>query len=151
MQAAYDSGVTQCTPPEMPTKQVYMLRYITLSIFLVAICVFLIIVLIGGMEANLDQTASIILVSVTLICILLALVLSFIAFQRVVQGDEETRVLLPAWDQAMEKWRSHYYCSRDNVVFNPQTNKVLSKEEVGSLRQLVEQEAVTQSAAMASH
>ena len=61
------------------------------------------------------------------------LVLSLIAFLRIVQGDNQTLQYLPAWDEAMENWRRLYYCRRDDVVFDPQTNKTLSDAAVKSM------------------
>ncbi|GAC1361413.1 MAG: hypothetical protein NVS2B12_03020 [Ktedonobacteraceae bacterium] len=134
MQAAYATGVARTAPPDMPTKNVSMFKYITACVFLVGICVFLIVTLIGGLENNLPQIVQLILAVVTLVCIVTALVVSYYAFQRVVTGDNETTLLLPAWDRATAKWRSMYYCTRDSVVFDPATNKVVSDEELDSIR-----------------
>jgi hypothetical protein len=151
IQAAYDSGVARCAPPDMPTRNVSMFKLMMVGIFIVGICSFLIIVLIGSQEANMDIVYATILVSITLVCIVTALVLSFIAFQRVVRGDAETTVRYPAWDRAMEQWRALYYCSRDDAVFNPQTNKVVSKEQLAALRSMDEQEAAAKSTLAAQH
>ncbi len=145
MQAAYASGVARCAPPDMPTKQVSMMLYILLGTILVGVCIFMIIVLIGS-EANLGFAWQLTLVSVTLVCILSALALSFLAFQRVVQGDAEMTVRFPAWDQAMTKWRSLSYCSRDDVVFDPQTNTSLTNEQLAKLRSTEGKEAGLRSA-----
>jgi len=132
MQAAYASGVERCAPPDMPTKQVPMTLYMLTGTILVGLCIFFIIVLIGS-EANLGFVWQLILVSITLICILAALALSFYAFQRVVQGDAESTARLPAWDQAMATWRDLRYCSRDDVVFDPQTKMPISNEQLAKL------------------
>ena len=145
MQAAYNSGVARCAPPDMPAKQVPMLLYMLTGTILVGLCIFLIIVLIGS-EANLGFIWQLILVCVTLVCILAALALSFFAFQRVVQGDAESTIRLPAWDQAMATWRNLRYCSRDDVVFDPQTNKQVSNEQLAKLRAADTQSATLQSA-----
>ena len=149
MQAAYDSGVALAAPPDMPTKNVSMLSYIIFSVLIVGICSFLIIILIGGLGDNFGVTGATLLVVVTLVCILTALVLSYLAFQRVVRGDAETTRRYPAWDRAMERWRSLYYCARDNVVFDPKTNKVLSEHELNALRSMDEKEAAIQSTSLA--
>lgn len=133
-EAAYNAGVARCAPPDMPTRTVSMFKYILGGMVAVGLCVFFVIVLIGGLEANLNQTFMIGLVGLTLICIVAALVVSYISFQRVVKGDEEARLLYPAWDQAMSKWRSLDYCARDQVVFDPKTNSVLSNEALAALR-----------------
>jgi hypothetical protein len=133
-EAAYNGGVASCAPPDMPTRTVPMFKYIMACMFLVGICVFFVIVLIGGLETNFDQTGMIVLVVLTLVSIVTALVVSYISFQRVVKGDEEATLLYPAWDQAMNKWRSLDYCARDQVIFDPKTNSVLSNEALASLR-----------------
>jgi hypothetical protein len=151
VQAAYDSGVARCAPPDMPTRNVSMFKLMIVGIFIVGMCSFLIIVLIGSMEANLDIVYATILVAITLVCIITALTLSFIAFQRVVRGDAETTVRYPAWDRAMEQWRALFYCSRDDVVFNPQTSKVVSNEQLTALRSMDEKEAAAKSTLAAQH
>lgn len=151
LQAAYDSGVSRCAPPDMPTRNVSMFKLMSVGILIVGICAFLIIVLIGGMEANMNELYATILVGITLVCIVTALVLSFVAFQRVVRGDAETTVRFPAWDRAMERWRSLYYCSRNDVVFDPQTNKVVGDEQLAALRSMDEKEAATKSTLAAQH
>jgi hypothetical protein len=134
MQAAYTTGVARTAPPDMPTRNISMMKYITACVFIVGICVFLIITLIGGLENGFPQTFQLILVVITLICIVTVLVVSYYAFQRVVRGDAETTRLLPAWDRATARWRTLYYCSRDDVVFDPATNKVMSDEELDQIR-----------------
>ncbi len=149
LQAAYDSGVNKAAPPDMPTKRVSMMPYIFTSSILVGICIFLIIVLVGGLESALPTLVQYILLGVSLVCVIGALVTSYFAFQRVVNGDAESTVLFPAWDRAMEIWKSMYYCARDNVVFDPKTNKVLSNEQVAKLRSMNEDSTEVQSAAVA--
>lgn len=135
MQAAYDSGVQRAAPPDMPTRNVSMLPTILAAGILVGIFVFLIIILIGS-EALLPAVVQLVLVVLTLISIVAALVTSYMAFQRVVKGDAEATERFPAWDQAMATWKSLEYCSRDDVVFDPKTNKVLSNDQVAALRAL---------------
>src|SRR5437762_12955651 len=126
--AAFAAGVAKAAPPELPHKQVYMLGYISFGALAIGIFVFLIVVLIGS-EAQLGDTATWILSILALLCIITVLSLSYYAFHRVVQGDEQSRQYLSALDDAMATWKSLYYCSRDDVVFNPQTNKVVSNEQ----------------------
>src|SRR5258708_37966999 len=135
MQAAYDSGVERCAPPDMPTKNVSMMPYILFSAMLVGIFIFLIVVLIGS-EAVLPTLAQWILVSLTLISIISALAIYYYAFQQVVKGDALATVRFPEWDRATSVWKSLYYCVRDDVVFDPKTNKVLSNEQVSALKPL---------------
>lgn len=139
MQAAYDAGIEQCAPPAVPTKNISMIRTIISCIVLVGVCIFLVIVLIGGMEAQLDSTFMIGLVAITFCMIVLALFLSFRAFQRIVKGDNEANLLLPAWEHAMEEWNHYYFCSRDTVVFDPRTEKTVSAEKLSSLRNFDDQ------------
>lgn len=134
MQAAYDAGVEQCAPPEVPAKNVSMAKTIITCIVLVAICIFFVIVLIGGMEANLDSTLMTILVLLTFCIIVLALVLSFRSFQQIVKGDNEANLRLPAWESAMEEWQQLYYCARDKAVFDPHKDKTISASELARLR-----------------
>ncbi|HEX4207810.1 MAG TPA: hypothetical protein VHZ51_27155 [Ktedonobacteraceae bacterium] len=150
MQAAYEAGVDKCAPPDMPTRHVSMIPYILFSAIIVGICVFLIVVLIGGMESGLPVIAQGILLSIAFICIVAALVISFLAFQRVVNGDAEATVQFPAWDRAMTTWKSVYYCARDNVVFDPKTGKVLTNAQLAILRSMDEQSVEAKSAAIAA-
>ena len=50
------------------------------------------------------------------------------AFTKVVRGDEEATERYSAWDRAMANWNRLYYCTRDDVVFDPQTGKVVPEE-----------------------
>ncbi|GCE26075.1 hypothetical protein KDA_15590 [Dictyobacter alpinus] len=134
MQAAYNSGVARCAPPDMPTRNVSMMKPIVICGVLVGICIFLIITLIGGMESGLNQFVQLGLVVVTLCFIVGSLVTSYLAFQRIVRGDDETTVLFPAWDKATAQWKSLSYCSRDDIVFDPKTNSKVSDQQLAELR-----------------
>jgi hypothetical protein len=135
MREAYDSGVPRCAPPDMPTRTISMSRTIIVFAVLVGICIFSIIVFIGS-EATLNWFFQAGLVGITLICIILALVFSYRAFDHVVKGDAEATERFPEWDRATAFWKSLYYCSRDNLVFDPNTDRVLSEEDLASLRSL---------------
>ncbi len=150
-QAAYNAGVARCAPPDLPTRNVSMMPYIGAGMVIVGIFVFLIIVFIGGMENNLPWQFQVGLAGATITCILVALFLSFLAFQRLGRGDVETTQRFPAWDRAMNKWRSLYYCSRDEVVFDPQTRKTLSDNELAEIRNAGERVESVQRQALASH
>lgn len=134
MQAAYSSGVARCAPPDMPTRNVSMSKYIITCAIVVGLCVLCIVILIGGLENNFPQVYQFILAVITLIAIISALVVSFIAFQKVVRGDNESSVLLPAWDKATATWNKLYYCSRNDVVFDPETRATLSNEQLLAIR-----------------
>jgi hypothetical protein len=134
LQAAYSAGVERLAPPAMPSNTFSMARFILIGMGLIALGAFLILVFAGnGGFASWGVPFQILDVGLTLIAIVAALVLSFIAFQRIVQGDLETQKNYPAWDRAMENYGRLYYCARDNVVFDPQQNKVLTDAEVASL------------------
>jgi len=153
--AAYESGMQRFAPPPMPVSRVGMMKYILVGLALIVVGVFIILTFAGvGGYGTWPQPVQILLVVVVLAGILTALVLSFIAFQRVVRGDLQSQKYLPAWDRALENWRHLYYCKRDDVVFDPQTNKTLSDAAVKSLLAVATtapaQPAQTQSAT-ASH
>lgn len=149
MQAAYEAGVDKCAPPDMPTRRVSMIPYMIFGAVIIGVCVFLVVVLIGGYEDGLPALAEYILLGATLICIVTALIISFLAFQRVVNGDAEATVQFPAWDRAMATWRGLAYCSRDNIVFDPKIGKKLTNEQLASLRSMDEQSVEVKSAAVA--
>ncbi len=138
MEAAYESGVARCAPPDMPTKNIAMMPYIIACGVLVGIFIFLIIVLIGGLEAVLNPLWMVVLVALTFISIVSALVISYTAFQRVVKGDAEATERFPAWDRATAAWNKLRYCKRDDVVFDPEVSKVISNEAVAALRSMEE-------------
>ena len=132
--SAYNSGVALAAPPDLPSKQISMMPYIGACMVLVGIFVFLVIVFIGGLESNFPAYFMWPLVILTILSILTALVVSYIAFQRVVRGDNENAAYYPAYDKALNTWQGLYYCSRDNVIFDPQTHRALSKEQIAALR-----------------
>ena len=136
LQAAYAAGVERLAPPAMPSSTVSMAKFIVIGMALVAVGIFLILVFAGtGGLGSWGIPFQILDIGLTLIAIVAALVLSFIAFQRIVRGDLETQKSYPAWDHAMENYRRLYYCARDNVVFDPQQGegKVLSESALASL------------------
>jgi hypothetical protein len=132
--AAYNSGVALAAPPDLPTRQIAMMPYVGAGMILVGIFVFLVLVFIGGLENGLPGYFMWPLVTLTILSILTALVVSYIAFQRIVHGDNEVALRYPAYDEAMNTWRNLHYCSRDNVLFDPQSQKALSKEQIAKLR-----------------
>ena len=134
LQAAYDEGITRFAPPPMPTKTVPVLKYMIFSVLIVAVCVFAIIIFVGS--ESFGQSFSIpelLLVLLTLVCIVAVLALSFVVFNKLVQGDNEASQRYPEWDRAVENWDRLRYCSRDDIVFDPQTGKVVSEEALSSL------------------
>jgi hypothetical protein len=132
---AYETGVEQrFAPPPMPVSKVGMMKFILVGFVLVFLGSFIILTFatVGG-YGSWPQPIQIVLVVLVITGIVTSLVLSLLAFLRVVKGDNQTLQFLPAWDEAMENWRRHYYCKRDDVVFDPQTNKALSDAAVKSM------------------
>jgi len=135
--AAYESGVERFAPPPMPVAKVGMSKYIIVGFGLVLVGSFIILTWAGmGGYGTWHQALQVTLVVLVLAGIVTTLVLSWVAFQRVLKGDLQSQQYLPAWDQAMENWRRLSYCKRDDVVFDPQTNKTLSDAAVKSLLSL---------------
>jgi len=118
----------------MPVSKVGMMKYILVGFVLVFLGSFIILTFatVGG-YGSWPQPVQVVLVVLVIAGIVTTLVLSLVAFLRVVRGDNQTLPYLPAWDEAMENWRRHYYCKRDDVVFDPQTNKALSDAVVKSM------------------
>lgn len=134
LEAAYNSGIERFAPPPMPTRTVSMIKFLSVGMVIVGICIFFIIVLIGSESFGQDfSIGELVLVLITLFCIVLALVLSFIAFTRVQQGDREAEKQYPFWDKALANWGRLRYCSRDDIVFDPETNKAVTEEQLNKL------------------
>jgi hypothetical protein len=135
LQVAYETGAEQrFAPPPMPVAKVGMMKSIIVGMAIVFVGSFIILTFatVGG-YGSWRQSVQIVLVVLVIAGIVTTLILSFLAFQRVVKGDNQTLQYLPAWDEAMESWRNLYYCRRDDVVFDPQTNKTLSDAAVKSM------------------
>ena len=134
LEAAYNEGLERFAPPPMPGKTVSMVRYMTFSMILIGLFIFFILVLVGsesfGQGFSLFELA---LVVGALVSIVAALALSYIAFTKVVRGDQDASKHYADWDRAMEHYGRLRYCSRDNVVFDPQTQRTVSVEELASL------------------
>ena len=154
LQAAYNGGLERFAPPPLPGKTVSMVRYMVVSMLIVGICVFFIIILVGsesfGQAFSWGELA---LVLLTLICIVTALILSYLAFTKVVHGDMEAQKRYTSWDQVMQNWNRLRYCARDDVVFDPQTGKTVSTETLSSLlsSDREEQEQIAQGSASVAH
>ena len=146
MQAAYDSGVGRCAPPDMPIRKISMMKYIIFGGVTVGICVLLILILIGSEAPGVGSIAQWIIVVLAFISVVTALVISYIAFNRVVLGDMEATKEFPAWDRAMNTWKSLAYCARNNAVFDPTTNSVVSEEQLALLHTLDPTQAAVETA-----
>lgn len=148
LQTAYNEGMQRFAPPPMPTNNVPMIKLLSFGMVIVGLCVFFIIVLIGSESfGQAFSTPELILVSITLICIVAALSITWIAFTRVQKGDNEVVKQYPLWDQALANWGRLRYCSRDDVIFDPVTNKTISEEQYKRLTstdmQQIEESAAT--------
>ena len=95
-------------PPPMPVSKVGMMKSIVVGLAIVFVGSFIILTFatVGG-YGSWPQPLQIVLVALVIAGIVTALVLSFLAFQRVVKGDNQSLQYLPAWDEAMENWRRH--------------------------------------------
>jgi hypothetical protein len=141
LQAAYESGISRFAPPPMPVGRASMMKYMIAGVAIVIIGVFFIIVLLGSSNLNIDFGNGFVIdfrviqVVITIAGIVVALVLSLLAFIRAVQGDLESQRLLPSWDRAIENWSRLRYCGRDKIVFDPQQvpPKALSDEALSAL------------------
>lgn len=154
LQAVYNEGLERFAPPPMPGKTVSMVRYMVVSMLIIGICIFFIIVLVGSESFGpAFSWAELALVLLTLTCIVTALILSYVAFTKVVHGDMEAQKRYAAWDSAMQNWNRLRYCARDDVVFDPQTGKTVSQETLSSLlsTDVKEEEQVAQSSASVAH
>ena len=152
LQDAYEAGIQRFAPPSMPARQISMSKFMVTGMGLVFLGSFFIIIL--GVTGVLGFAAELIGVLLTMAAIVFTLVISFMAFQRVVQGDLASQKLYPAWDRALANWHRLYYCSRDDVVFDPQEGKAISDKALQALLTVEAAEtaqAEQQSKSMASH
>jgi hypothetical protein len=134
LETAYNEGLERFAPPPMPGKTVSMMRYMTSSMILVGLFIFFILVLVGSESFGQGFSfVELVLVLGALVSIVAALALSYIAFTKVVRGDQDASKHYAEWDRAIERYGRLRYCSRDNVVFDPQTQRTVSVEELASL------------------
>ena len=145
MQTAYETGELHIAPPPMPESKASMMKYLTLGMILVGIGAFLTLVILSTSDESWLQ------VIVTLAFIVAALVLSFLAIRHIGKGDEEARRRYPIWDVAMANWNRLLYCSRDKVVFDPQSKKALSDSSTRDLLDMDKLEGTQGMQLAASH
>src|SRR5579863_5840434 len=149
LQTAYNDGMQQFAPPPMPTNNVPMIKLLSFGMLIVGLCVFFIIVLIGSESFGQDfSIAELLLVSATLICIVAALSITWVAFTRVQRGDNEVVKQYPLWDKALANWGRLRYCSRDDIVFDPETNKTITEEQLNKLTSTSLQQVEEQSSSL---
>jgi hypothetical protein len=127
MQTAYEAGELHIAPPPMPESKAIMMKYIIIGMILVGVGAFLTLLVLSTSNESWIQ------VGVTLAFIVSALILSFLAIRHIGKGDEEARRRYPIWDLAMANWNRLQYCSRDKVVFDPQSKKALSDSSTRDL------------------
>ncbi|TMC90503.1 MAG: hypothetical protein E6J22_12900 [Chloroflexi bacterium] len=134
LETAYNEGLERFAPPPLPGKTVSVVRYMVSSMILIGLFIFFILVLVGsesfGQGFSFVELA---LVLGAIASIIAALILSYIAFTKVVRGDQDASKHYAEWDLAMERYKRLLYCSRDNVIFDPQTQRIVSEEELASL------------------
>ncbi|TMC40062.1 MAG: hypothetical protein E6J31_07690 [Chloroflexi bacterium] len=134
LETAYNEGLERFAPPPLPGKTVSVVRYMVSSMILIGLFIFFILVLVGS--ESFGQGFSFVELALVLgatASIIAALVLSYIAFTKVVRGDQDASKHYAEWDLAMERYKRLLYCSRDNVIFDPQTQRIVSEEELASL------------------
>ena len=146
MQTAYNTHEVSYAPPPMPESHASMMKYIGVGMVLVGVGAFLTLVLLASngldfLPPNVAPVVAVIQAVITIAFIIAALTLSFMAIRNIGRGDEEARQRYPLWDQAMANWDRLLYCSRDKVVFDPQTKKVVPEASVKSQLSLDEIEA----------
>lgn len=146
MQVAYNTGEHHFAPPPMPESRASMMKYISISMILVGIVAFFTLVLLSTngfafLPADIAPIVAWAQAIITILMIVTALVLSFFAVREIGKGDEEARRRYPVWDEAMANWNRLLFCSRDKVIFDPQTQKVVSDSTVNSLLSMDEIEA----------
>lgn len=157
MQTAYNDGELRFAPPPMPESHAHMMKYICVGMILVGLGAFFTLVLLSTngfsfLPSSLAPVVSIAQAVITIAFIVAALLLSFFAIRHIGQGDEEARRRYPIWDQAMANWNRLHFCSRDKVIFDPQTKKALSDSAVSALLSMDEIEAQhVQPQAVVSH
>lgn len=145
MQTAYETGELHIAPPPMPEPKATMMKYILIGMALVGVGAFLILVMVSTTGLDWPQ------VIITLGFIVAALTLSALAIRHIGKGDEEARRRYPVWDLAMANWNRLLYCSRDKVVFDPQTRKALSDASTRDLLDMDKIEGIQGTQLAASH
>lgn len=154
LEAVYNEGMERFAPPPMPGKTISMLRYMFFNVLIVSICIFFILVLVGSESFGQGFSwGELGLVVLTILCIVAALALSYVAFTKIVHGDMEAQKHYPQWDRAMENWNRLRYCSRDDVVFDPKTGTTVSEQALASLlsTEVEKEKQVSQSSATLAH
>lgn len=56
--------------------------------------------------------------------------LAILAPIRVREGNRKYDLEKPIWDRAQERWGRSYYCGRDDIVFDPQTQETCKPEQL---------------------
>jgi hypothetical protein len=134
LQAVFNQGVERFAPPPVPTPRISIFRIMVFNMLIVGLCIFFILVLVGSESFGYGfSIGELVLVILTLACIVTALVLSYLAFTKVVKGDREVEKLYPGYDRAMAEYNRLRYCSRDDVIFDPQNGKIITEEALAAM------------------
>ncbi|HLI08484.1 MAG TPA: hypothetical protein VKV40_18120 [Ktedonobacteraceae bacterium] len=152
LSAAYQSGLVPYGPPVMPGKKITMIQFISIGVVVVGLAVFLILVFIGSESFGPGFVPiELVLVILALLGIIGTLILSFFAFTRITRGDLEAQKEYGAWDSATAIYNRLYYCPQDNIIFDPQTNKVVPPQQLNNLIESVQQQQHEQAQSTLAH
>ncbi len=130
LKVIYKTGESRFAPPPLPQARASMMKYLSVGMVLVGIGSFLVLVMLSTGSFSWIQ------MGLTLAVIVTALVLSFLAVRSLGQADEQNRRRYSTWDKAMANWNRLLYCSRDKIVFDPDTDKALSDTNARALLSL---------------
>ncbi len=130
IQAAFDLGVEHLAPPAMPSSNARMMPWIVAG-FLIYLAgnFYLFVELAANSHSTWPMYLQIGSAALSMLALIVGLVLSFLAVLRIVRAESEVTARYPAWDRAMDTWSRLHYCLRDNVVIDPQQQRVLSDAE----------------------
>lgn len=130
LQKAYERGAVAVAPPPLPESHASLMIYMSSGGILVGIAFFLSITILATSFFSWVQ------MSLILACLVAAVVLALLGIRHISQGDEAVRRQYPFWDQAMANWTRLHFCTRDQVVFDHETDQVLPLATVKSLLDL---------------
>lgn len=130
LQQAHEEGTVAIAPPPLPESHASLLIYLSSGGILVGIAFFLSITILATSFFSWVQ------MSLILACLATAVLLAFLGIRHISQGDEAVRHQYPLWDQAMAHWTRLRFCARDQVVFDQETDQVLSLATVKALLDL---------------
>ncbi|GAC1449624.1 MAG: hypothetical protein PVSMB4_07940 [Ktedonobacterales bacterium] len=122
-------GDTRFMPPAQPAEKSYLLWPITFGVAVEVVTLAFVIVACG---ANVFSVGEYFL---AMAGIMLPIVVSAIAFRRMLIGQRHLEPALLAWDEAMADWAQLAYCASDDIIFDPRVRqRVLSPARVSAGR-----------------